>query len=586
MLNALNCEAVRSEDTGMLPGLYPVSILDINLTNDPPRVYLKSEEGWLTEGWYPLEGSQLFEPPPQRNLEELKERLKTPGCLVEALYKVRHGVPAAWYRGVLVSEAKGLYTIDLQINPPRRINQSIEQLRVIHDPVPLTRDSIERLVLEVPQGAVEEATNDRQLQTFAQHGQLDYVRYEPENRAIIVLVYGKSAAHRAFILYQFHTMHALQRQKLKDEIADMRKELCTLRTSENGLFRCEFTVPQDRLAETVGGFDDFPNLKRARQLDGIVKIMANNNHFVITAKSESAMNEARDMLDVVTEIMYVDQPFVGQIIGKQGINVQTMIKTTNIFGLFIHDTAESARNAGVDVEWKDGHVVFVITGSRAATEAAKMLIEYQLDHNRQLEQALGPRRVRRGDLSRQATEDRMSSSRASIDEGKPSQNQQEQRAGERKPSQVDHRQGNNAGNPRVPPPQPEPSGQGRPAAENQNYQENDNRRRSIPNGRPEEPSLPPRGGGGGGYRGRGRGRGGKAPFGSRDDRQDSKESNNTEPLHANAAPQVNGHSDVDSEGFRPANRRNRSGRGNRRGGAPSAAQPVSGGPSGANPQSA
>lgn len=53
----------------------------------------------------------------------------------------------------------------------------------------------------------------------------------------------------------------------------------------------------------------------------------------------------------------------------------------------------------------------IITGLRAETELAKMLIEFQLDHNRQLEAELGPRKKhaehvkRREQLSRQATDE-------------------------------------------------------------------------------------------------------------------------------------------------------------------------------------
>jgi hypothetical protein len=98
------------------------------------------------------------------------------------------GAPEAWYPGHLVAESKGLYTIDLQLNPSRRVNLPIEHLRVPRHAVPLAADSIRRLQFAVPDNAINEATGEHHLAMFAQYGKLDFVEYDPATKTIVVIV--------------------------------------------------------------------------------------------------------------------------------------------------------------------------------------------------------------------------------------------------------------------------------------------------------------------------------------------------------------------------------------------------------------
>ena len=119
----------------------------------------------------------------------------------QVLYRVKQGAPEAWHRGVVVAEHKGLYAVDLQLTPPRRINVSIEQLRLPQAPTPLALDSICRVQFPVPENAISEATNDRHLAMFAEYGKLDYVRYDPATKNIVVLVSRLSHGFRMFSVW-------------------------------------------------------------------------------------------------------------------------------------------------------------------------------------------------------------------------------------------------------------------------------------------------------------------------------------------------------------------------------------------------
>ncbi|OQV14134.1 putative Fragile X mental retardation syndrome-related protein 1 [Hypsibius exemplaris] len=409
-------------------GLYPGTVLDVKPEN--ATVYLKFEHDWRPEAWYPCDGT-LWEAPAQRNIEDIRHRLAIPGGLVEVLYRVKQGAPEAWYQGVLVSEAKGLFTVDLQLTPQRRVHSAIEQMRTPQAKVAVSPISIFKVAFPVPDGAVNEATDERHLTMFSDFGKFDYVRYDPDLKIIVVMVYGKAGVHRAEILADMHLTHAMHRQNIRDEIAKLKLEHFGPDVSDiSGSCRAEFVVPLQYLNRVVG--NQYCNVVRARQLPGIVRVLLDSRtgHITIIAANEDALKQAQESLDVVKDVVYIEQFWVGHIIGRSGTNINEITRTANLLGLTLCDNAEQLASFNLPFEWRDGFVPAVLTGLRVDTDAAKMLIEYQVDHNREMEeerrvmeeerrQRLGqerrgdrpfqhPQQQQRGQFSRQQTDERES----------------------------------------------------------------------------------------------------------------------------------------------------------------------------------
>lgn len=137
-------------------------------------------------------------------------------------------------------------------------------------------------------------------------------------------------------------------------------------------------MPRENLHDSLG--PDCVNLKRARALPGIVRILPREDGlYTVIAKDENSMNEAREILDFVSELIFVEQPLAGHIIGKHATNIENIVKTSHVSKIDVLDTPDMLRNRGID-EWRERCVAFLITGSRADTDAAKMLIEYQVQN--------------------------------------------------------------------------------------------------------------------------------------------------------------------------------------------------------------
>ena len=215
-----------------------------------------------------------------------------------------------------------------------------------------------------------------------------------------------------------HLNHAVFRQSFRDEIARQRLELFGTENSDHAAaVRSEFRVPPHHLGRVLGFKQE--NLVRARALPGIVRVSVDyiTGHCIVTAIDEASAKPAQAILEFTTDVIYVDQPYVGHVIGKSGCNVQDIIRHSNVCSLNFCDSPEVLHSHGVNYEWRDGFVPLLLMGTRADIDSAKMLIEYHIDHTRDMDEerrrSLPDRRERHhprggggGQLSRQLTDER------------------------------------------------------------------------------------------------------------------------------------------------------------------------------------
>ena len=97
---------------------------------------------------------------------------------------MKQGAPNAWYPGQMVGEKGGMYTVNLQLNPPRPVHILSDQLRLAHDPVPVA--NIQKFVYDVKH-APPEVTDEKYLKMFAEYGKLNHLRLDPDKKLIIIL---------------------------------------------------------------------------------------------------------------------------------------------------------------------------------------------------------------------------------------------------------------------------------------------------------------------------------------------------------------------------------------------------------------
>ena len=97
------------------------------------------------------------------------------------------GQAKAWFLGMILSETDGLYTIDLQVIPAQRVVVPIGDLRVVDPLVGVTGHSFKRQQYSIPEDSVAAAAGGIRL-WMAQYGQMEYVRYDPPTKSVIVML--------------------------------------------------------------------------------------------------------------------------------------------------------------------------------------------------------------------------------------------------------------------------------------------------------------------------------------------------------------------------------------------------------------
>ena len=182
-------------------------------------------------------------------------------------------------------------------------------------------------------------------------------------------------------LYTFHFRHGVQRQQHLDEIAKLRREL-TGAERQPKHFTCEFDI-----VRFPDGGSYSHHMYNARSLPGIIRILVDGTHVKITAVNEVVMIEARQMLEVVREVLFVESDLVRHIIGKKGENVRMITKETGVGALSVFDDAahmERFTDRKLEIDWVEGSAAIAIIGPRSSVDNAKMLIQFQVNRDSRL----------------------------------------------------------------------------------------------------------------------------------------------------------------------------------------------------------
>ena len=120
-----------------------------------------------------------------------------------------------------------------------------------------------------------------------------------------------------------HLEHALLIQSLRDEIAQQRLRLFGSEFwGPIATVRADFHFSPYHLPRVLGKHQE--HLARAPSLRGIVHITVDqrSGQFSITASDEESAVEAKNLLNFVTDVAYVEQAYIGHVIGRSGCDVQ------------------------------------------------------------------------------------------------------------------------------------------------------------------------------------------------------------------------------------------------------------------------
>lgn len=155
----------------------------------------------------------------------------------------------------------------------------------------------------------------------------------------------------------------------------------------------EFYVAKELMGLAIGTHGS--NIQEARKIRGInsIELDEQTSKFRILADSESALREARNMLEFAEDTVLVPREYIGKMIGKNGANIQDVVDKSGVVRVKIEgDSSNDATSSSASspqlhagASSSSSSVPFVFVGTVDSINNAKLLIDFQVSQLRELD---------------------------------------------------------------------------------------------------------------------------------------------------------------------------------------------------------
>lgn len=289
-----------------------------------------------------------------------------------------------WFPGTVVNTKGGFYVCEFELNG--QLTKDVVDAADLRQPntnQSLSSQSFTRAVVDVPSDLHDYCANTGSIHADFQRA-CEAFSCEYTNGQLILLA-EKNITKRVEMLREFHMKNLQQKMRLAERMVGLNQTLAENKLMAESHIE-KFVVDADLVRFVVG--KGGVNIKRARKVEGVMKIDIADNVISIYAKTSEAGKAARQILEFEEEYFLVPRRLVSRIVGQKGKSIQEIIEKSAILKIKIL-TAEEGRNAQVEGADDPDKTAFKFVGTKDACVNAIALMDYIIKSQQDIDTLLG-----------------------------------------------------------------------------------------------------------------------------------------------------------------------------------------------------